>query len=203
MKKGEKRRQELIRIAYRMFISKGYEQTSVDEIIDAAGIAKGTYYYYFKSKEQMLEEVIGMMLQSEAEKAEAVLRADLSVPEKIVGIIASIQIRQEEQPIGEALHRPENILMHNKIRQRLFDLTVPLLARAAEEGVRAGMFACDHIPERVRMILILSTELFDDQQSFSPAAADVFIDAVEKILGAKPGAMGFIRALIRGPEDGQ
>ena len=42
MKKGEKRRQELIRIAYRMFISKGYEQTSVDEIIDAAGIAKGT-----------------------------------------------------------------------------------------------------------------------------------------------------------------
>ena len=73
MKKGEKRKQDLIQIAYRLFVSRGYEHTSVDEIIAEAGIAKGTYYYYFESKEQMLEDVIGMMLQAEAEKAEAVL----------------------------------------------------------------------------------------------------------------------------------
>ena len=78
-----------------MFVSRGYEHTSVDEIIEEAGIAKGTYYYYFQSKEQMLEEVIEMMLQAEAEKAEAVLHTDLSVPQKIVGIIASIQPAQE------------------------------------------------------------------------------------------------------------
>ena len=110
MKKGEKRKQELIRIAYRMFVAKGYEHTSVDEIIEEAGIAKGTYYYYFKSKEQMLEEVIDMMLQAEEEKAKAVLQADLSVPEKIVGIITSIQVTQEEQTIDDALHQPENIV---------------------------------------------------------------------------------------------
>ena len=62
MKKGERRKRDLLQIAYGMFISRGYENTSVDEIIEAAGIAKGTYYYYFQSKEQMLEEVIGMML---------------------------------------------------------------------------------------------------------------------------------------------
>ena len=67
----------LIQIAYRLFITRGYEHTSVDEIIAEAGIAKGTYYYYFESKEQMLEDVIGMMLQAEAEKAEAVLGAGL------------------------------------------------------------------------------------------------------------------------------
>ena len=48
MKKGEKRKQELLKIAYKMFLSKGYENTSVDEIIEEAGIAKGTYYYYFE-----------------------------------------------------------------------------------------------------------------------------------------------------------
>ena len=53
MKKGEKRRRELLRIAYRMFLSRGYENTSVDEIIEEADIAKGTYYYYFQSKEQI------------------------------------------------------------------------------------------------------------------------------------------------------
>ena len=54
MKKGERRKQELLKIAYKMFITKGYENTSVDDIIEAAGIAKGTYYYYFESKEQTL-----------------------------------------------------------------------------------------------------------------------------------------------------
>lgn len=201
MKKGEKRKQELIRIAYRLFVSKGYEQTSVDEIIEEAGIAKGTYYYHFESKEQMLEEVIGMMLQAEAQKAEAVLQTDLPVPEKIVGIIASIQPEQQERTIDEALHRPENLLMHDKIRQRLFDLIVPILSRVAEDGVKEGLFVCDHIPERIRMILILSSDLFDGHNPYTPAVIDVFIDATEKILGAKPGAMGFIRALVRPPRD--
>ena len=199
MKKGEKRKQDLIRIAYRLFITRGYEHTSVDEIIAEAGIAKGTYYYYFESKEQMLEDVIGMMLQSEAEKAEAVLYTDLSVPEKIVAIIASIHPAQEEQTIEDALHRPENILMHNKTRERILNLLIPILSRATEEGVEKGLFHCDHIPERVREILILSSDLFDGYIPFTPAVTDVFIDTVEKILGAESGTMGFIRELIRLP----
>jgi len=203
MKKGERRKQELIQIAYRLFVSRGYEHTSVDEIIEEAGIAKGTYYYYFQSKEQMLEEVIEMMLGAEAEKAAAILRSPLPVPEKIVGIIASIHPAQEEKTIEDALHRPENILMHNKIRERMFDLLVPILSQAAEEGIREGLFSCDHIPERVRMILILSSDLFDDHHPFTAAVADVFIDAAEKILGAQPGTMGFIRALIQSPKDVQ
>lgn len=201
MKKGEKRKQDLIRIAYRLFTARGYEHTSVDEIIAEAGIAKGTYYYYFESKEQMLEDVVGMMLQAEAEEAEAVLHTDLSVPEKIVGIIACVHPAQEEQTIEEALHRPENVLMHNKARVRMFDLIVPILARAAEEGVEKGLFACDHIPERVREIMILSSDLFDGYEPVTPAVIDVFIDTTEKILGAAPGTMGFIRGLIRTPEE--
>ena len=47
MKKGEKRKLDLLKTAYEMFITRGYENTSVDEIIEKAGIAKGTYYYYF------------------------------------------------------------------------------------------------------------------------------------------------------------
>ena len=201
MKKGEKRKLELIQIAYRLFVTRGYEHTSVDEIIEEAGIAKGTYYYYFQSKEQMLEEVIEMMLQAEAEKAEAVLHTDFSVPEKIVGIIAAIQPAQEERTIDNALHQPENVLMHNKTKERLYDLIVPLLARAAGEGVENGLFHCDNIPERVRMIMILSGDLFDGHHPTTPATIDVFIDTTEKILGAEPGSMGFIRALVQHTDD--
>ena len=83
MKKGERRKQELLRIAYKQFLQKGYEETSVDDIIAEAGSAKGTYYYYFETKEQMLEEVIGMMIGQETEAARQIVQAQLPVHQKI------------------------------------------------------------------------------------------------------------------------
>ena len=196
MKKGERRKQELLKTAYEMFITKGYENTSVDDIINAAGIAKGTYYYYFETKEAMLEDVIGMMIEAEAEAAARVLEAPIPIPQKVVGIIASFRLEENEQPIVDTINRPENVLMHNKLNRRIIDVVVPLLSEVIEEGVNEGIFDCDNIPERVRMILIVSNTLFEDTD-FTERDIDVFIDLTEKLLGAKKGTMDFIRGLIR------
>ncbi len=195
MKKGERRKLELLDIAYKMFISRGYENTSVDDIIEAAGIAKGTYYYYFESKEQMLEEVIGVMIDKEIEAAGAVLETDIPVPQKIIGIIASLRPTQEEHPIEGALMQPENIVMHRKIQKSLIEKATPLLVKTVEEGIDQGLFSCNNIPERVRMMLILSNELFDEGQ-FTAKDIEVFIDITEKLLGTPAHSMDFITQLI-------
>ena len=195
MKKGERTKRALLQIAYGLFISRGYENTSVDDIIEAAGIAKGTYYYHFESKEQTLEEVIGMMLDQEAEAARQVLGSDAPVPMKIAGIIASLRPRQEELPIEGALMKPENALMHAKIKRRLIETVLPLLSEAVEEGIAQGIFACDNVPERVRMLRVISNEIFDEGQ-FTQRDIEVFIDITEKLLGAQPGTMDFVRTLI-------
>ena len=195
MKKGEKRKQELLKIAYEMFLSRGYEDTSVDDMIEAAQIAKGTYYYYFSSKEQMLGEVIGMMIESETETARQILESDIPVPQKIIGIITSIKPAETEQPISDALFRPENVLMHNRIRKKLIEVLVPLLSETVEEGTKKGIFSCDNIPERVRMLLIISNDLFNEH-AFSERDISVFIDMTEKLLGAEKGTMSFIYDLI-------
>lgn len=198
MKKGERRKLELLDIAYRMFISRGYENTSIDDIIVEAGIAKGTYYYYFESKEQTLEAVIEMMIEKEAAAAGSIVDSDLPVLQKIVGIIASIRPAPEEQPIEGALMRPENIIMHQKIKRKLVGKVVPLLSKVVEEGVQQGIFSCDNIPERVRMMLVLSNELFDEA-TFTDRDIDVFIDITEKLLGAQKHFMDFVRQLIVAP----
>ena len=196
MKKGERRKQELLQIAYRMFLSNGYENTSVDGIIEEAGIAKGTFYHYFSSKEQLLEEVIDSMIGMEAEKARQILDSDLPVPQKVVGIMASFRPTQDEQTIGDALNRPENVLLHDKTNRKIIETIVPLLSEVVEAGVKDGTFSCDNIPERVRIILIVSSHLFDDQNSYSAKDISVFIDMIEKLLGAKSGTMDFVKKLI-------
>ena len=195
MKKGEKRKKELLKIAYGMFLTQGYENTRVDEIIEEAQIAKGTYYYYFESKEQMLEEVIDMMIDSETERAKQIIATDIPVPQKIVGILASMKPSEEEQPIKNALFQPENVLMHYKVRQKLINVIAPLLSEVIKEGVNEGIFECENIPERVKMLLIISDSTFNEA-AFTEKDISVFIDMTEKLLGAENGTMSFIYDLI-------
>ncbi|MBQ2831956.1 TetR/AcrR family transcriptional regulator [Methanobrevibacter sp.] len=195
MKKGEKRKKELLKIGYDMFLTQGYENTSVDEIIEKAQIAKGTYYYHFQSKEQMLEEVIDMMIDSETEMAKQIIATDIPVPQKIVGIIASMKPTEEEEPIKNTLFQPENVLMHHKVRKKLIDTITPLLSEVVKEGINEGIFECDNIPERVKMLLIISDSTFNEG-GFNERDIFVFIDMTEKLLGAESGTMSFIYDLI-------
>ena len=195
MKKGEKRKLELLKIAYDMFLSRGYENTSVDEIIARAQIAKGTFYYYFPSKEQLLEDVIEMMIESEVGTAGQIIGSDIPVPQKIVAIITSVRPTETEQPIKDALMQPENVLMHNKIRKKLIEVIVPLLSEVVEEGVTKGIFSCDNIPARVRMLLVISNDTFNDGP-FTESDIAVFVDVTEILLGAEKGTMSFIADLI-------
>jgi len=197
MKKGERRKQELLKIAYRMFIEKGYENTSIDEIIAEAGIAKGTYYYYFESKEATLEAVIDLMIEEAVDRAKEVLEASLPVPRKLVSIIYSFRPVQGEQVIVKALHTKENIVMHDKVNRRIVEEAVPLLTEVVKEGISQGIVNCTNIEERVRMLLIMSQHMFDDG-IFTCRDVEVYVDMVEKALGAKTGTMSFIAELISG-----
>ena len=49
------RKQEFLDAAQKLFYEQGYDQTSVNTIIDAVGVSKGTFYHYFKSKEDLLD----------------------------------------------------------------------------------------------------------------------------------------------------
>ena len=180
-------------------MTKGYENTSVDEIIAEAKIAKGTYYYYFESKEATLEKVIEMMIEEECKKANEILQSNLSVQEKILGIIISMRPNTEELNIQEAINIPENIIMHQKINKKIIEVITPLLTEVIEEGKKQNIFDCDNVKERIEIILIITNNLFDANEQNSRKLniyIEIFIDLIEKLLGAKKGTIDFAKNLI-------
>lgn len=195
--KTEERKKELVKKAYELFITKGYENTSVDDIIASAGIAKGTYYYHFESKEQILEEVVNMMIDKGVEKAKTIVQSDFKLEEKLVYTILALRVTPEEQSMQDTIHEKENIVLHKKINDRIIDKAVPILSEIAREARKEGLFNCDdNIEERVRMTLILSNEMFDHNEIREKQIL-VFIDTIEKIYGAKTGTLSFISKLIK------
>ncbi len=194
--KNNDRKESLVKIAFKMFLSNGYENTSVDKIIEEAKIAKGTFYYYFESKEQLLEEVVGLMLDNQSKHAEEILNSNISIPEKIVGIILSYTPNEIENTIKNTIHNNENIVLHQKLNKELIERMIPILTEVVKDGNKVGIFNCDNIPERIKSILILSGSLFDDNKKITKNDIDVFIDIIEKTLGAKSGTMNFINKII-------
>lgn len=195
MKKGERRKQDLLNIAYRMFIEKGYENTSVDDIITEAGIAKGTYYYYFESKEATLEAVIEMMIEKAEIVAKAALMNPVPIPQKLASVVYAFQPNKDEVVITDVLERKENIVMHDKIGKKIVEVAVPILSDIVREGIAQGIFACTNVEERVKMLLIMSQNMFD-YGAYSNKDIEVYVDMLEKSLGAKEGTMSFISEFL-------
>lgn len=77
----------------------------------------------------------------------------------------------------------------------MIDTLTPLLSEVIKDGVKEGIFECDNIPERVKMLLIISDGTFNEGK-FSERDISVFIDMTEKLLGAENGTMSFIYDLI-------
>ncbi len=194
---SKNRKQELLEIAYKMFITKGYDNTSVDEIIKEADIAKGTFYYYFDSKDEVLDLVINDMIDKEIIVASKYIEMQIPIEQKLIGIITSLRPSIDEKNIAIALNDDTNIKMHRKYNDKLIDSGTKLLKEIILEGINKGIFNCNNIEERIKLLLIMSNELFDNN-NYSEKDIEVFVDTTEKILGAKKGSMKFIADLIGG-----
>ncbi|TKH46201.1 helix-turn-helix transcriptional regulator, partial [Bacillus cereus] len=69
VKEYEERRKEILETAERLFLTKGYTKTTVNDILKEIGIAKGTFYHYFKSKEEVMDEIIMRIIKEDVTKA--------------------------------------------------------------------------------------------------------------------------------------
>lgn len=193
VKPHDERRNEILDVANRLFTTKGYTNTTVNDILGEIGIAKGTFYYYFESKEQVLEAINDRFIDLILTRAGSVIASDLPIPGKLLGVFMSMSIRdQVDDSLIKEIHRPENALMHEKMLRSLIDTISPILADIVREGVEAGEFTCPFPLEYMQIVLSAMLYLTDENQSGAgPVAQEKIIVAlisfIETGLGVTPG----------------
>ncbi len=195
-KEAIERKNEILDVSEKLFITKGYDKATINDILVEVGIAKGTFYYYFKSKEEVMDAIIARIVDEGVQKAKLVL-ADNSIPtqEKIVAIIQSFS-RNEEKDIKmlEQLHQVENAMLHVRSLVQTILAIAPLLTTVVEKGIEEGIFHTPYPRESTDLILLAGQTCFDEglfhwTEEEAIARAKAFIRMVELTLGAKEGSM--------------
>jgi AcrR family transcriptional regulator len=191
-KEYNERRNEILDAASRLFTTKGYDKCTVNDILCAVGIAKGTFYYYFKSKEEVLDAIIERVTEIVAARAlEASSKPEYTPEMKFLNIILSMKVENElDNGIMEELHKPENALMHQKSLSSMVTRITPLIVTVVDEGIRQGIFKSDFPKQYIQIFLTSSITLLDDGIfQVRPEEKQMMIRALiallEKMLGVK------------------
>ena len=85
-KKPEERKEEIVQTAKRLFVERGYKRTQIKDIVGAVGVAQGLFYYYFKSKEDVMEAVAAEYGTKIFCRIRELVNQDISAIQKLMAI---------------------------------------------------------------------------------------------------------------------
>jgi len=140
----EIRRQQLVEAAVAVFSAKGVSGASVDDIVGAAGVAKGTFYLYFATKDDAVNAVATSMVEGVTDRVEAVATDPTRSPvERLLAFGAGVrEVGDEpyERELIEVFHRPENRVLHDRIGALALVRLSPAIAAIIADGIEAGAF---------------------------------------------------------------
>lgn len=168
MRKGDTRREQILLTAESLFYTKGYEQTSVQDILDALHFSKGGFYHHFDSKLSLLEAICSMRAEESFETAQAAVYANQDDPiEALNAMIDSGSMFRAERLDYVSLllrvaYREDGALMRDKLNQRTMELMLPLLDDVIAQGVQEGVFSMPHPSLAGELVLHLCAQFSDD-----------------------------------------
>lgn len=195
VKEAAERRNEILDVAEELFVTKGYDKTSTNDILERIGIARGTLYYHFKSKEDILNAMIERINEALIAKVRVIASdTKISVIDRIVMTIAGLNVESDiGKEIIDQVHKPQNALMHQKMQKNLVEGVAPILTGLLEEGNAQGVFHVKYPAQTVEMFIIYSVTVFDDDYDVQGEGEEnrikAFLYNMEQLLGAEEGSV--------------
>ena len=162
-------RARILAAAAKRFATFGYRRTGIAEIARQAGIATGTLYRYFGTKEDVFREVVRELHTSWLERAREVLSAPGTAVERLRRLgEASVQSNLENPLINSIFRRDEEIVfapLIEELHEQLLRENVAMMADVIRDGIREGSLR-DVDPERAAFVLFMAGDVLSNQRYY-------------------------------------
>jgi AcrR family transcriptional regulator len=207
-KEYDERLKELLDAAQKLFFKRGYLNVSVNDIIDAVGVAKGTFYHYFKSKEDLLNQLIDRFTRQTLLRVEGLLKEPgLNALDKMNRFfsafkMAKIESKELMKMLMRVMYNDQNAMFRHKMFKRNTELAVPIFAAILRQGTEEGIFDPVDSDETAELIfsmgfhlnetvveLILEADTKPGNLDLIMRKMEVYERTIEKILGAPQGSL--------------
>ena len=202
------KRNEILDVAQRLVYTKGYEQMSIQDILNELHISKGAFYHYFDSKQALLEALIERRQEEAAQLLFPILQdPQLTALEKIqryFDAAAHWKTAQKDFFLGllRGWYADDNAIVRHKVFTSGVKQIAPLLTVVVHQGIQEGALTTSH-PDQVSEVILslfqgLGDSLSDAILSYEPShdslqrvekTVAAYTDALERVLGAPAGSL--------------
>jgi TetR/AcrR family transcriptional repressor of nem operon len=205
------KRKEILDVAQRLIYTKGYEQMSIQDILNELKISKGAFYHYFDSKQALLEALIDQMrLEAEPIILPIINDPDLPTLEKLhrfFDTAARWKTARKEYILSltRVWYADENAIVRQKIYTSQLKWSAPHFEKIIRQGMQEGVFNTSYPSQISEMVLTLLYHIGDvmvelifsgEEKTIELAHAEKMVaaynDALERVLGAPTGSINLM-----------
>jgi AcrR family transcriptional regulator len=153
LKDPDVRRNEIVDVAQHLFLTKGYDNTSVQDVLDGAGIAKGTFYHYFGSKMELLDSLVVRLTDTILSTVEPIVTDEqLTTIEKMRAYFDAIMQwktvnRRFLMDVARVIYAVDNAVYREKMFRASLRRIAPFFASVIVQGIDEGVFTTDYPAE--------------------------------------------------------
>jgi AcrR family transcriptional regulator len=207
-------RNEILTAAQRFIYTKGYEQMTIQDILDDLKISKGAFYHYFASKSDLLEGLIDQVMQAAGALLQPILNdPQLTALEKLQRYFDSAtrwKLTQKDYMLAilRVWYTDENAIVRQKLVTSGIRWLTPMIAPILEQGTAEGVFHTPHLQGSAEVIISLMEAmgetiglellaLLDENDATQRVGRlshirdilNAYTVAIERILGAPDGSV--------------
>ena len=213
MRKGELRRGQILDAAEKLFFEKGYDHTSVQDILDALNLSKGGFYHYFDAKESVLRDICERRMLNRFDRMSGELYASRRGPMDKLNLILNQACIFESEDIRFAsllvklCYREGDTAIRAQRRRILVDRLSGPMADVLRAGVEDGTFFIRRPVETGSLLLLLALDVDEECCDILAGELDnpdrvlraiellnAYRDGAEMLIGAPHGALPFFDA---------
>jgi AcrR family transcriptional regulator len=197
------RREELLDIALDLCRLHGFDALRVEQVVQRAGVAKGTFYHYFASKDAVLEALVQRLGDGLFAQLSAGAAQDRPAAERlraVMDLAQGFKLNHGEVPLTALLMREENIAMRYRVYRAWRADARRVLQPLVSDGVADGSFDVANVDGAIDIVLLLWLDAGDRlwERALATTTAEEFTEvmlggsqaitqAQERVLGVAPG----------------